>query len=262
MRKTLDNPFNAGKFRRNGALLDGAHQAVISEATWQAYSKARSAKAALAPRTKSSAWYLAGIVRCALCGRAMGKNASGKNNYLMCTRQRKGGGCTGVTVLQEHVEWAVTVWFGGHLEAWAAALPSDDSAKKAAEDAVSVAELAVEKAATAVTNLQLMAVRQGWKDSQVASAMAVLQAELSNAEAGLVAAQAELGSFVPAETTLDQIKRGIELRGWWGDGDEKPTEQQAQEWKALVGQIIKEVRCTPRAKNEPFSAEQIEVLAK
>ncbi|RJT78287.1 recombinase family protein [Arthrobacter cheniae] len=263
VRKTLDNPFNVGKFRRNGTLVVGAHSPVISESTWQAYSRVRSEKAGLAPRTKASDWYLAGLVRCALCGGSMGKNASGKNNYLMCTRQRKGGGCTGVTVLQEHVEWVVTLWFGSHLEDWAAALPSDDAAMNASEEAVGLAEHAVEQATTAVTDLQLMAVRQGWKDSQVASAMAILQMELDNASAGLETAQANLGAFVPAGSVLEQIRRGIELRGWWGDDDdEKPTEQQAQEWKALVGQIIKVVRCTPRVKNEPFSQEQIEVVTR
>lgn len=151
-------------------------------------------------------------------------------------------------------------YISGNLEAWAAALPSDDAAKQAADDAGAAAQLAKVKADSAATDLQLMAVRQAWKDSDVASAMAVLKAEQEAAANMLQLALADQGSFTPSETVMEQIKRGLEIKDWWHDGS--PAADEAQEWKALTAQIIKEVRCNPRAKGSEFSHDQIEVIAK
>lgn len=111
----LDSAFGAGLLKHaDGTYTEGAHEAVITEAEWQAFLVQRSRRKLAAPRLRLARWHLAGIAVCGECGASM----QGKRRYAECgTYHNYGKGtCAGVWVNRTWMEDRVAFWIGGHLE--------------------------------------------------------------------------------------------------------------------------------------------------
>jgi len=78
MRRVLDSGFGAGLITHKGELLPGAHEAVITEAEWDAYREARARRRHAGP-TERSEYMLSGMVRC-VCGSAMNAGQYGTSH--------------------------------------------------------------------------------------------------------------------------------------------------------------------------------------
>jgi DNA invertase Pin-like site-specific DNA recombinase len=106
----LDCGIAAGKLYVGGEHLAGAHPAIITEATWEAYLRERRHRAGLSPRTVAATTVLAGMVRCASCGYGMRSKKDqryGPGYLYVCQTQ----GCTApVTVTRSRAEQAVLDW--------------------------------------------------------------------------------------------------------------------------------------------------------
>lgn len=210
--QVLRYDFYRGKIMHEGKEYPGAHQAVISDATWHAFQKATKREAMIPSAEKGNDYWLSRLVKCGHCGGAMSRAENKSGKYLRCRGKANGTSCPGVRCRQDHVEWAVWVWLLDHLDDLANQLPSDDDAKHAADEAVVTTRAAMEAASKAITDLQLMAVRMSWNDSQVRGAMDELQPELERATAEYEEALARQGSFTPAADVMERWKRGMELR--------------------------------------------------
>lgn len=204
--------FYRGKIMHEGKEYPGDHTPLISEATWQAFQKATKREAMIPAAEKGNDYWLARLVKCGHCGGAMSKSETKVGKYLRCRGKASGTSCPGVRCRQDHVETAVWVWLLDHLDDLANQLPSDDDAKHAADEAVVTTRQAMDAASKAITDLQLMAVRMSWNDSQIRGAMDELQPELERATTAHEEALARQGSFTPAADVMERWKRGMELR--------------------------------------------------
>lgn len=223
VRRTLDNPIYAGKLRFRGQDHPGAHEALISEETWQAYKRARAERSTVSPRTKSSSYWLSGIIFCGRCGSAMGVNyGSGRKiAYRMCNSRRRGSSiCEGNSIKQDPIDDYVGLWLAGRVDQLATQLPSDDEALQAARDAVTKAEADLDEAKSQRTKLQLMAVKMDWSDQEVEDAMAQVTESILVAQNELDLARAQIGGFVSPTDDLGLIERALEILGDGQGGDE------------------------------------------
>lgn len=64
LRGVMDKGFGAGLVWYLGCHHDGAHEPVITRATWQAYLDARAGRRLIMPRSKRSRYLLTGMVKC------------------------------------------------------------------------------------------------------------------------------------------------------------------------------------------------------
>ncbi|WP_186760148.1 recombinase family protein [Arthrobacter alpinus] len=232
VRRTLDDVFATGQIKYKGALIDGAHPAIISEGVWKAYLSKRKERAALAPRSKSSTWAFSGFVVCSRCGHGMVKNTSGNNTYLFCTHRRKSNGCIGVTALMEQVNLSIWNWFGSHLQEWADALPSEVEAVKVAEVAVQDAAVAKDAAQGRIDGLMSRAVRFDMSDADIEAPLKEFRAELSKALEALDAALTHQASYVPVSGLREAIETGSE-------------NLTVPEWREAIGKVLAGVAVMP-----------------
>jgi site-specific DNA recombinase len=126
----LDSGFPAGLvheggFWRNGRLVperwrDGAHEPLIDAALWEAYRRKRRDNATLSSHERRPKYMLSGLVRCAVCGRAMGVSDGWKEP---ARRFRCGGRAAGVcaaappSILRLELEQKVHEWLVGQATA-------------------------------------------------------------------------------------------------------------------------------------------------
>jgi len=112
VRDVLDSGFGAGLLRvhakacqcgkatrcRRKDFLPGAHEAVITQAEWQAYTARRALVAATPPRVRAASWRLTGLLRCGHCGSKMSVLKPGGRNRvprLRCSRWTRFHDCPG-----------------------------------------------------------------------------------------------------------------------------------------------------------------------
>lgn len=81
VRRIMDNPFAAGKFRAKGEILQGIHEPLISEAEWEAYQVRRQDRRVRRSSTKGKYPYT-GLIFCELCGHGMYAGAFGQDRTL------------------------------------------------------------------------------------------------------------------------------------------------------------------------------------
>jgi site-specific DNA recombinase len=235
--KVMDNPFSNGKIRYKGEESEGAHEAIITDAQWAAYKRKRQERATLAPRTKSSEWPFAGMVRCSRCGSSMVKNSNGKRIYLFCSKQRKGGGCEGVTALRPEVDWKISMWLGGQVDKWASEVHSGDAEQKAADELLAELEHSHRIASEKVDDLLRRAVLYGMSDSEVLPVLGELRQARDTAASLVEQQQAVIGAFIPASDVYERITRGSEG-------------QTLDEWKEVIRRMIEKVVIHPDRKVE------------
>jgi site-specific DNA recombinase len=129
-RRMLDRGFGAGYVYSKGELIQGAHEAVITEAEWLAYRSRREARSGR-PRAESSDYAYSGLLRCH-CGARMAGSALTAHNgkryqrYICIAGQQKGYEHT-ASVSARHVEDAVLEWLktvSGELDANASTVDS------------------------------------------------------------------------------------------------------------------------------------------
>jgi len=111
----MDAGFGAGYIIHRGELIQGAHEAVISEDEWKAYKVARKERAPR-PRAESAGHTFSGLVRCE-CGASMSGNhfndRSGvRKSKYNCSALRAGGDHTNAVVATS-VEAAVLDFLRG-----------------------------------------------------------------------------------------------------------------------------------------------------
>ncbi len=110
----LTNPLYAGLMRAGPTLADGAHQAIVERATWDAVQELLQSnrRCGTGPRRRWDA-FLDGLLRCGACGQAMSHSyatrAGRTHRYYVCQTQQKLGAeaCPGSRVaaaaVEEHV---------------------------------------------------------------------------------------------------------------------------------------------------------------
>lgn len=118
----LDTGWAAGLVHEGGYKLNGrdvpdrwwqgGHESVIDESVWEQYQRRRRANAAVTPRVRAGKYLLTGLVRCGVCGAAMGASDGYKEPGR---RYRCGGAITGLcdarpTALRVEVEKHVLEW--------------------------------------------------------------------------------------------------------------------------------------------------------
>jgi len=114
VKRMMDSGFGAGYIIHRGELIQGAHEAVISEAEWKAYKVARKERADR-PRAESAGHTYSGLVRCE-CGALMTGNAytarSGeRKSKYNCTAFRSQGGHTNA-IVTDSLDRAVLEFLG------------------------------------------------------------------------------------------------------------------------------------------------------
>lgn len=87
VKRTLDRGFAAGKLYVGGRLLDGAHEPIIDEATWDAY-LARRASNTKGPR--GSIRMLSGLMRCECGGPMFAVQSTPSHGLYACARKHRG----------------------------------------------------------------------------------------------------------------------------------------------------------------------------
>ena len=115
VRRILTNVVYLGKVRYRGEIHDGAHDAIIDAATWDAAQKKLAVHAKQCcpqPHTRAGG-LLKGLLRCAVCGQAMTLNTTRRGSrrfaYYVCkTYQRRGPAqCPGSRVAVKDVDAAI-----------------------------------------------------------------------------------------------------------------------------------------------------------
>jgi site-specific DNA recombinase len=115
----MDTGFGAGYITHRGELIQGAHQAVISEDEWRAYKVARRERSGR-PRAESAGHLYSGLVRCE-CGASMSGNhfndrrTGERKSKYNCAALRAGGDHTN-TVITPTIDTAVLDFLRGVAE--------------------------------------------------------------------------------------------------------------------------------------------------
>lgn len=74
----------------DGEWIEGTHPPLVTEAVWAAVQSRYHIKRQLGPRSQDSPYWLSGLIRCGVCGGAMGIS----HDHYVCTRQIRTGTCT------------------------------------------------------------------------------------------------------------------------------------------------------------------------
>lgn len=240
VRRMMDNCIYVGRINFRGQEHPGAHEAIISEETWQAYRRARAQRATIPPKTKASPHTLSGVVKCGHCGGAMGRNRGGKNTiYLMCNTRRRGSSdCPGNSILERDVDAWVAQWLYGHMTSLSENLPSDSAALEAARAEVTRAEERLKQAQEERAKLQLMAIRLDWSDEEIKDAMVEVARSVQDSQNQLDLARASLGGFRPAQDDLAILERGLDLLGEGPEAEEQ--------YRAAIRRTVGKVVIAPR----------------
>ncbi|GAA5119235.1 recombinase family protein [Haloechinothrix salitolerans] len=143
--RLLANAYYAGYVRDGaGDWKRGAHEPILSEATWRDYLREREARTLrhpTQPRARQPKWPLGGgLSTCALCDAnlvlssyAEPDPARRKYPRALCTRHNSTRECKGVSIARHKLEAFVSLWLVGHLQDLAdrAASPADDDRERA-----------------------------------------------------------------------------------------------------------------------------------
>lgn len=81
VRRVMDNPFASGRFNSKGQVLQGIHQPLITEETWEEYQVRRKSRRVHRNGEKGK-YLLTGLVFCELCGHGMYAGQFGHDRKL------------------------------------------------------------------------------------------------------------------------------------------------------------------------------------
>lgn len=137
LRQIMDSGFGAAKLVQGTetpgpvTYLPGAHPAVVSEETWDAYLAARARRRTEPPKKRVASWFLTGLAKCGYCGRSLNRSGTNGSTYARCALRGRGGDCVGVNIPLHQIEGRVGIWLGGRVDKLAAMAPSRDEARAA-----------------------------------------------------------------------------------------------------------------------------------
>lgn len=253
----LDKSFYAGMINFEGQDFPGAHKPLLTVPQWNKYRKVREAKK-LQKSPRNPKWILAGLVVCGLCGGKMVSHKARGEHNLMCSTYNAQGktGCAGTFRKRSIVSKKFFFWLHKNRETWANAMPSDDAAKLAVEQAVTEAQQAHDAAVEDYSAYQQWAYENGILPAVSAKMIAAKAEAVTATQAALDEAQAELGSFVPASTVFEQIQAGLKVMGLdVPEGDpsleEEPTEQEAAAMREIYAKVIDRIVVLPPSHPSP-----------
>jgi DNA invertase Pin-like site-specific DNA recombinase len=229
--RMMDNPFPTGYFRWKGELIKGDWEPIISEAVFAAYQKKREAKAKVPARSKSSKWWLQGLVICGLCDGPMTKHEGPRGFPHMRCRTRLHSGevaCKGVRVRVVDIDNAVGLWMGGHVDKWVAQMQSSDERLKAANSLLAEKEHSLRIASEKVTRVLEARVELGMSAEEAAPLLDKARQQKALCEAEYNDALAAIGNFTPSENLYENLTRGTE-------------DMTTDEWKEVVGRLVEKV---------------------
>jgi site-specific DNA recombinase len=149
--QALDTGFGAGWIReRKGELLErsrekslsnnlttfnswrpGAHEAVIDEATWEAYKRRRRDQAGLPPRARTPSYALSTLVFCELCANRMGVKKTGpkRQKHWVCMRGSMYHPEASVSISNDRALDVVRRWLGRQVSEPPAGLDAEARAE-------------------------------------------------------------------------------------------------------------------------------------
>lgn len=219
----LDSGFAAGFISREAHLRDkhiGTHEPLISADEWQAYLGRREKQAVLGRKASGAGerWWLAGIVRCGLCGGPTYvdsfKRPDGRSSALCVNRRSNPDVCDGTAILRAYVEGAVGLWLGPHLDQLDALANSEqqtvvDAAAVVFQDAVA----ARDKIADGLASLEVKDALGDIQPAVYRRAKDTLTAQLTDAEKVVKQTASELHK---PEADTAKVRHGVE-RGWTAD---------------------------------------------
>jgi DNA invertase Pin-like site-specific DNA recombinase len=200
--RMLDSGFAAGLISREPEHRHrrGTHEHLISEEEWQAFLRARARARAKPRKAQAPRWYLAGIVRCGLCGGSVYVNSfDSTKSSIECTNHRANPeSCTGrMRVPRRWLETQVTIWFGDHFDELAAQLPDREAAAREAQQALEAAQAELDETNIALGRLAASFARGAMDETAYAGAEGELVAERRNRELSLGSARDRLTELGP-----------------------------------------------------------------
>lgn len=230
VRSLLDNPVHAGFISYKGTVVDGAHEGIISQETWELYQASRRDRRR-AGRLQSTPHLLSGLLVCGRCG------------YRMCVSGGKRGypvyRCDHASSTKAHRYQSVSVRrVDAKVMAWLADLaPEIAEAAKSEPDPVMV-EADTLRIESAITDLD----RQLVKLTEHLVSGLVPEAAYQSARDSITRRRAELVSDLQAASdrrvlAADIPDVGEMLAGWEGTT--------MAERRAVLRNIIREVTLVP-----------------
>lgn len=265
-----DKVFNAGQIYFDGEIYPGAHQPILTRTEWKAYRDAREER-----KTKRSLrnprWMLAGIAVCGLCGSGMVSHVSRGVASVMCQKYAHKGkeACPGVFRKRPRVDAAVWQWLNSHRTELAAAMPSHEEARKAAETRVADTEHDVEQARKQYDEYQVFAFEQGVRGDSAKATLDKLSTAIDDAEKAHGDALAALGSLTVTDDPWEAIVEGARIMGftedvpeggmlfedgdafWVESVDEPPSESAVAQFRQALSKIIERVEILPPTTSSP-----------
>jgi DNA invertase Pin-like site-specific DNA recombinase len=233
--RMLDTGFAAGRISKEAAYRDriGTHKRIIDEELWQRYLRKRAAKRQVPVKRQAPRWYLAGLVRCGLCGGSTYINSyESQKSAIQCTNRRSNKSCPGVSMYRRELEFKVAVWLGGHIEQWASVVPQRDAERAEVQARVTRLEETLQDDTATLGKLAT-----GW-------ATGLLDDE------GYLAAKAELTGTQEARTAeLDEARSELDRLGPVArDAYEKLAQQPELtpgEFGAQIGKLLRRIEVHP-----------------
>lgn len=239
--RVLDNPFNAG-YLPDGR--HGAHEPLITEATWRAYRRERERRRVTHPKSRQPRWYLGGgVATCALCGSNLVVNSHREPDparrwypRALCARHNNTRECKGVSIARHRLDAPVALWLLGHLRDLAdRAQPADlDGERTRLREAIEEVD-AEQKRVIEGRALAAELVADGaMPRDDYARARRVADEKLRDVANRQAELRAELDALDPDRDVLDRFERDT-------------ADLSTAEWHGLLQRVIRAVEVSPDA---------------
>ncbi|KAA1424326.1 recombinase family protein [Nocardioides antri] len=216
----MDAGFSVGFISKEKDLRDirGAHEPIITEAEWLAFQAERERRAPLGKKASGAGerWWLAGFVKCGICGGSTFIDSYERPTSLaVCSTHRANpGACSGTSILRATVERVVGSWLLPHLDALEALTQAEtQTARDASAAAYATAVETRDKIRDGLADLEVRRSLGEIEANVFHAAQAKLNARLSKAEAAVADAAVALTGDEP---DIDGL-RNIADTGWTPD---------------------------------------------
>jgi site-specific DNA recombinase len=220
-----------GKVVRNPRRIPGAHQAIITEETWQEYQRLRGSRRDVHPRARQPRWHLGGIAVCGSCGANLNVNTTAADGQAYCSKYKAERKCPGVWMNRTAIETLVAMWLGGHIDDWAAQQEQFQGVDSERTDLgrelrVARAELGRIDDGRKVINRQT--VRGVITEAEADAALAESDVERAEIVARIDAIQRRLDLLSPDADVYERLARGTEG-------------QSPEEWNLVLKRVIERI---------------------
>lgn len=234
VRRTLHSGFAAGKVRAhrkdctcklpsncdNSDWIPGAHEAIVTPETWEAYRLNSARRATYAPRTEAPSFPLSGLIVCAVCAGPMEVHSrtQARAGYIRgyiyhCARNIRAKLCPGSSILRREAEDRVLAWLnsiGGEVtaESEQVAIQVKVARTNAQERRKSLLR-EQQQTAEALARLTVQLAKGIVPEAAYASARAELEADSAAIDQALadLAAEKELPAGPPIHVVRDLVAR-------------------------------------------------------